>query len=87
MGRIELLSAIVLKTLLACVDSASPSCGETPIVDGPEIPANVYSWMASLQYNTNVTFGFCVGSVISSWYILTAAYCVKSEMAELLGGL
>lgn len=57
-------------------------CGKTPfnsnvnIYGGSEIRPDEYTWMASLQYERNPTFGHCAGSVINTLYVLTAAHCV-----------
>lgn len=68
-------------------------CGKTPmnptgeIVGGKIIDPDEYSWLASLQYGNNGSYGVCGGSVINSWYVLTAAHCVSGEYVAKYGGL
>lgn len=76
------------------VDSKFPTdCGDTPmypkghIVGGMIIAADEYSWLASLQYGNNGSYGVCGGSVINTRYVLTAAHCVTGEAIADIGGL
>lgn len=67
-------------------------CGYSPmypnqlISGGNFIQPDEFSWVASLEYR-NKSFGVCGGSVISSWFVLTAAQCVTGESVDELGGL
>lgn len=76
------------------VESKFPSdCGDTPmyarehIVGGKIVRPDEYSWLASLQYGNQGSFGLCGGSVINARYVLTAAHCVTGEAVTKLGGL
>lgn len=68
-------------------------CGETPMYatghvrGGYKIKPMEYSWMASLQYRNESTYGTCAGSVINSRYVLTAAHCANGSSIQQLGGL
>lgn len=69
-------------------------CGWTPlyakeqIIGGNISAPDELSWLASLVYGKNNTIlGSCGGSVINSWYVLTAAHCVKGDNVVRLGGL
>lgn len=44
------------------------------IVGGQETEVNEYPWMALLMYRGQF---YCGGTLINSWYILTAAHCVS----------
>ncbi|KAH8409865.1 hypothetical protein KR222_011269, partial [Zaprionus bogoriensis] len=69
-------------------------CGRTPgylidqIAGGNTVQPDEYSWVASLEYNNNLTsFGICAGSVINSLYVLTAAHCVTGQVSERYGNV
>lgn len=70
------------------------NCGSIPhfsvgyITGGKTIDPNVYSWVASLEYNSSKdSLGICAGSVINSLYVLTAAHCVSKNSAERYGNV
>lgn len=58
-------------------------CGHTPLYSRAEfddiIASDEYSWVASLLYGNQDSFGLCSGSVINSRYVLTSARCVTGE--------
>lgn len=69
-------------------------CGGIPdfsvghITGGKTIEPNVYSWVASLEYNSSDdSLGICAGSVINSLYVLTAAHCVSKNSAARYGNV
>ncbi|XP_059142687.1 transmembrane protease serine 3-like [Physella acuta] len=57
----------------------SPLCGQTlvdqsqAIIMGEEAPANAWPWYVYLE----TKHGACGGSILTEWWILTAAHCVK----------
>lgn len=50
-------------------------CGVMSTLNGQTVPHQEYSWLATLMYEKE-GYQFCVGSVINSRYVLTAASCV-----------
>lgn len=88
-----LLSLQVLKVLGSVKEPKFPiNCGWTPQLrpvktDATIIPPVEYSWLATLQYGNEDSYGVCSGSVINSRYVLTAAQCVTGERVQKLGGL
>lgn len=66
-------------------------CGYTPLYSSAQIDGIVapdeYSWVASLQYGNQDSFGLCSGSVINSRYVLTSARCVTEEKIRQHGQL
>lgn len=95
MGAIKFLVLFGALKIFSTVQAMAfrEDCGETPmyptgeIVGGEIIDPDEYSWLASLQYGNNGSYGVCGGSVISSWYVLTAAHCVAGDTVKRLGGL
>lgn len=52
------------------------------------IESDEYSWLASLEYgDSEKGSSVCSGSVISSFYVLSAAHCVEESFVANLGGL
>lgn len=89
-----MLAAQALAVLSSTDELKYPTdCGWTPmypmalIVGGHTINPDEYSWMASLAYGNKDSSGVCGGSVINSWYVLTAAHCVTGPEVDNLGGL
>lgn len=67
-------------------------CGYTPMYPNAQISGDnliqpdEFSWLAFLKYRSP-TLGVCGGSVINSWFVLTAASCVTGEHVSSYGGL
>lgn len=68
-------------------------CGWTPmnprgqIVGDYIVEPDEYSWLASLLYGNGNSYRDCVGAVINSRYVLTAAHCLTSAALRIAGGL
>ncbi|XP_069805653.1 serine protease 55-like isoform X3 [Dendropsophus ebraccatus] len=54
---------------------------QTKIIGGMDSLPGEWPWMASLQMNNG---HFCGGSIISHWWILTAAHCIPDVSAKKL---
>lgn len=61
-------------------------CGHISILNGETDQQHEYSWLATLMYK-NEGYQFCVGSVINSRYVLTAASCVEKGWINKSGDL
>lgn len=69
-----------------CGSYTDPTTGY--ITGGYTIKPDVYSWVASLEYNsTTDSLGICAGSVINSLYVLTAAHCVGQTSRNRYGNV
>lgn len=69
-----------------CGNYTEPTTGF--ITGGFTIKPDVYSWIASLEYNsTRDSLGICAGSVINSLYVLTAAHCVDETSRNRYGNV
>ncbi|KAG3294270.1 serine protease 55 [Ictidomys tridecemlineatus] len=81
-----LLFSVVL--LITHATGADPGCGERPtfedrkmrhsrIVGGLEAEVGEFPWQVSIQATNQ---HFCGGTILNSWWILTAAHCVIGEL-------
>uniref|UniRef100_A0A4W3JNE5 Peptidase S1 domain-containing protein n=1 Tax=Callorhinchus milii TaxID=7868 RepID=A0A4W3JNE5_CALMI len=61
---------LLLLFLLLC----AIGCHSVPVVGGREADAGDWPWQVSLQRRKA---HFCGGSILSSWWVLTAAHCVE----------
>lgn len=84
---------VIFLRSLEVLSTFPTTCGYFPlyanpqIVGGKGIHPDIYSWLASLSYGNESTYGECGGSVINTRYVLTAAHCVTGESVNKLGGL
>lgn len=58
-----------------------------PTNDANTLLSNEYSWLATMVYGSDKTFGYCGGAVINAQFVLTAAQCVTGSRIDRLGGL
>lgn len=82
---------IRLVAFLSCIGLI---CAETPfnhkvhnerVIGGNDARPNTWKWQASLQYdsyNDGSYYHMCGGTIISSFYIMTAAHCILSMDAS-----
>ena len=73
------LRRVSSQTTYTCSANASCGCSANAavlnkIVGGEPAASQTWGWMASLRFS-NTDAHFCGGSIISAWYILTAAHC------------
>lgn len=61
-------------------------CGSMSTLYGKTVQHQEYSWLATLMYEKE-GYQFCVGSVINSRYVLTAASCVDQGWINKSGDL
>ncbi|CAN9506320.1 unnamed protein product [Ophioblennius macclurei] len=77
--------------VLACIGLI---CAEKPfnhnvlnsrVIGGSNAKPNTWKWQVSLQYdsyNENDFYHICGGSIVDSWFIMTAAHCILSMDAS-----
>ncbi|XP_010783843.1 LOW QUALITY PROTEIN: chymotrypsin-like elastase family member 2B, partial [Notothenia coriiceps] len=82
---------IRLVAFLSCIGLI---CAETPfnhkvhnerVIGGNDAKPNTWRWQASLQYdsyNDGSYYHICGGTIIGSFYIMTAAHCILSMDAS-----
>ncbi|XP_078136416.1 chymotrypsin-like elastase family member 1 [Sander vitreus] len=81
--------------LVACLSCIGLICAETPfnhnvhnerVIGGHDAKPNTWRWQASLQYDSysdGYFYHICGGTIISNFYIMTAAHCILSMDASL----
>ncbi|KAG5670673.1 hypothetical protein PVAND_000921 [Polypedilum vanderplanki] len=75
-----MIRQLVVFALFVSVAFAAPQNRERRIVGGVDNVLGQVPWAVSLR--TLAGFHFCTGSVVSNWYVITAAHCVAGRAAS-----